>query len=460
MTKRNGSIWIFATKAMLFLVVMTVFFVGQILFYEQTLFYFWGNYIVLLLYAANVYSASKIFQAFDFGGENLSEIIISWILCLIVANTLQYLILSLLELMLLPIVGFLGILGSQIALVIPLALLNDKLYYHLNPAHKAIIIYREANKAEFYRGVIGKHRKKFDIRGVISQEEPIQILLSLIRESESVFFLDVDEIKMDRLLQCCFLHNKRTYVLPNFSSVMINTAKLSWISNTPVFLSKSPEPDVVIRMIKRSMDIFVSLLMIVGLSWLMLVIWCAVRLCDRSPAIYKQTRITKGGKLFTLYKFRSMRPDAEGDGIPRLSSSDDDRITPVGRIIRGARLDELPQLFNVFAGSMSLVGPRPERPEIAAQYEEVYPCFALRTKVKAGMTGLAQIYGRYNTAPEEKLFLDVMYIETLSIWEDFKLLLQTIKVIFMPSSTEGITSDATTALRVEEQKWEKREKAR
>ena len=142
-----------------------------------------------------------------------------------------------------------------------------------------------------------------------------------------------------------------------------------------------------------------------------------------------------------------MRPDAEDDGVPRLTAKDDDRITPIGRFIRKTRLDELPQLFNVLSGSMSLVGPRPERPEIAEQYEKIHPNFAFRTKVKAGITGFAQIYGRYNTAPEDKLFLDIIYIETLSIWQDIKLLLQTFTVIFKSSSTEGISNDSTTALR-------------
>ena len=142
-----------------------------------------------------------------------------------------------------------------------------------------------------------------------------------------------------------------------------------------------------------------------------------------------------------------MRPDAEDDGVPRLTAKDDDRITPFGRFIRRTRFDEFPQLFNVLSGSMSIVGPRPERPEIAMQYAEIYPNFTFRTKVKAGITGFAQIYGQYNTAPEDKLFLDIMYIETFSILEDIKLMLQTFRVLFQSSSTEGIGKDSITALR-------------
>jgi len=272
-------------------------------------------------------------------------------------------------------------------------------------------------------------------------------LLDVVDASESVFFLDVDGKKQDWLFEYCYLHNKHTYIMPTFSNILINTASTVWLSNNPMFSLRKPESDMGTMFIKRCMDIVISLSVIVLLSWLMLGVWAIVRAYDKYPAIYKQVRVTKNGRLFKLYKFRSMRPDAEDDGIPRLTAKKDYRITPIGRVIRKTRIDELPQMFNVLSGAMSIVGPRPERPEIAKQYEEIYPNFAFRTKVKAGITGFAQIYGRYNTAPEEKLFLDIMYIETFSILEDIKLMLQTLKVIFQGSSTEGIEKDSTTALR-------------
>ena len=446
-TGKTGNIWLFLAKAALFFVVLGVFFIGQNIFYEETLFYFWGNNIILLLYTVNLFLTNKIYRGFNFGNSDLYEIILSWILSLIITNGLEYLQLSLLESKMLPPSGFLAVLAVQLVVVVPIAFLIDKLYYHLNPAHMAIIIYGNEEKAGEYRGIVGKHRKKFEISHVVSQNEQVNALIRRIEEAESVFFIDVDEKKRESLLEYCFMHNKRTYILPTFSGVLLNTAEISWISNTPVFLPKSPVMDPVAQFTKRVMDVVISMIAIVALSWLMLITWVVIRLYDRQPAIFKQTRITKGGKLFTLFKFRSMRPDAENDEIPRLAAKDDDRVTPFGRFIRKTRIDELPQLFNVLAGAMSLVGPRPERPEIAKQYEEIYPNFSFRTKVKAGLTGFAQIYGRYDTAPDEKLFLDIVYIEKFSIWQDVKLLLQTVKVVFMPSSTEGIRKDSTTALR-------------
>ncbi|MCL2202184.1 MAG: exopolysaccharide biosynthesis polyprenyl glycosylphosphotransferase [Oscillospiraceae bacterium] len=445
--KKYGNIFLSTAKAVLLLILLAVFFIGQYIFYFDTIYYFWGNFIVLLIYSAFIYFTSRVYHGFSFGSSDLSDIILSWVFCLALANILQYLMLGLIQEALLPVTGFLMIFVAQIVLIIPLTILTDKMYYKLNPAQDAVIIYAKEEKAKQYQALLIKHRKHHKVSRTASQTEPLETLIRHIENSEAVFFLDVEEKIREQLLEYCFKNNKRTYILPTFTGVLINTAGISWISNTPMFLPKSPEPDMAVKFIKRTMDIAISLIAIVLTSWLMALTWLITRLYDKSPAIYKQVRLTKDGKLFTIYKFRSMRPDAEDDGVPRLTSQDDNRITPFGRFIRKTRLDELPQFFNVLTGSMSVVGPRPERPEIAAQYEEIYPNFVFRTKVKAGITGFAQIYGQYNTAPEDKLFLDIMYIENLSIWQDVKLLLQTFKVVFKSSSTEGVEGNSTTALK-------------
>ena len=171
-----------------------------------------------------------------------------------------------------------------------------------------------------------------------------------------------------------------------------------------------------------------------------------IKAYDHGPAFYKQVRLTKDGRRFEILKFRSMRIDAEKDGVARLAATDDDRITPVGKIIRAIRFDELPQIFNILKGDMSIVGPRPERPEIAAQYEEEMPAFSLRLQVKAGLTGTAQVYGKYNTEPKDKLKMDLMYINDMSLKEDLKLIFATVKILFMPESTEGVSEGQTTAM--------------
>ncbi|MCL2819437.1 MAG: exopolysaccharide biosynthesis polyprenyl glycosylphosphotransferase [Oscillospiraceae bacterium] len=446
MKQETGSLILFLSKAVLLATVLAVYFFGQRFLYAEPLFFFWGYNVILLLYTAIIYLMSRIYTAFNFGNVTLQEIILSWILCLVSVNIFQYFILSLLALGLLPVYGIIVITIVQIALVIPITAFINKLFFRLNPAHKAAIIYGSAEKLDEYCSIVTMQRNKFRVDHVVSENAETKRLLDVIDRAESVFFLNMEEKKQDWLFEYCYLHNKHTYILPTFSSILINTASTLWLSNTPVFSLKSPEPDMSTRIIKRFMDILISLIGIIISGVFMVGIWLTVRLYDNHPAIYKQVRVTKGGKPFTLYKFRSMRPNAEDDGVPRLAAMDDDRITPFGRFIRKTRLDELPQLFNVLSGSMSIVGPRPERPEIAKQYEEIYPNFAFRTKVKAGITGFAQVYGRYNTSPEEKLFLDIMYIETFSILEDTKLMLQTVKVLFQNSSTEGIEGDSTTAM--------------
>ena len=199
--------------------------------------------------------------------------------------------------------------------------------------------------------------------------------------------------------------------------------------------------------IKRTFDIVSSGVALIFLSPLMLVTALVIFLYDRHSPFYKQVRLTKNGKKFNILKFRSMRIDAEKDGVARLSSGDnDDRITPVGKIIRKCRLDELPQLINIFKGDMSVVGPRPERPEIAEQYYRVMPEFKLRLQVKAGLTGYAQVYGKYNTDPYEKLEFDLLYINQMNMITDIQLCFATFSILFSSESTEGIEESQTTAM--------------
>ena len=173
----------------------------------------------------------------------------------------------------------------------------------------------------------------------------------------------------------------------------------------------------------------------------------AIKAYDHGPVFYKQVRLTRDGKTFKIIKFRSMRVDAEKDGVARLSTGDnDDRITPVGKIVRKCRLDELPQLWNILVGEMSIVGPRPERPEIAEQYYRTMPDFQLRLQVKAGLTGYAQVYGKYNTDPYEKLQFDLMYINNMGILTDLELMFATVGILFGSESTTGVEAGQVTAL--------------
>lgn len=219
-----------------------------------------------------------------------------------------------------------------------------------------------------------------------------------------------------------------------------------YICHLPMLFVGRYNPPPGYLFIKRVMDVVFSGAALCILSPILLITACAVKLEDGGSVFYRQKRLTKDGKEFNILKFRSMRVDAEKDGIARLSTgADDERVTRVGRFIRKLRVDELPQLFCILSGTMTIVGPRPERPEIAAQYEREMPEFRLRLQAKAGLTGYAQVYGKYNTIPYDKLQLDLMYIAKPSILEDLRIMFATVRILFMAESTEGIAKGQTTA---------------
>ena len=214
--------------------------------------------------------------------------------------------------------------------------------------------------------------------------------------------------------------------------------------DTSLLLFRNKGLSIEQQFMKRAFDIIASLIAIVVASPFMIVIAVCIKLYDRGPVIFTQDRLTKDGRIFKVYKFRSMRVEQESAGYC-MTRKHDDRITPVGKVIRNIHFDELPQLFNILKGDMSFVGPRPECPSIAEDYCKIIPEFNYRLKVKAGLTGYAQVYGKYNTTPYDKLKLDLTYIENYSFVLDIKLMLLTFKILFQKENTEGIESWQTSA---------------
>lgn len=234
--------------------------------------------------------------------------------------------------------------------------------------------------------------------------------------------------------------------MPKIPDIMVQGADQLHLFDTPILLVRDYAMTVEQRLVKRMIDIVCALILVVVTSPFMILTAIAIKVYDSGPVLYKQVRCTRDMRQFQILKFRSMRSDAEKDGVARLAAKNDNRITPVGRFIRKVRIDELPQLFNILKGDMSFIGPRPERPEIIRQYQEDMPEFTFRTKVKSGLAGYAQVYGKYNTTPYDKLKLDLFYIENYSVWLDLKLMLLTIKVLFQTDSTEGVEENQTTAM--------------
>jgi exopolysaccharide biosynthesis polyprenyl glycosylphosphotransferase len=294
---------------------------------------------------------------------------------------------------------------------------------------------------------VEERRDKYAIHDAIHVNEGLDAIAEKIADYEAVIIGDITVSQRNEVLKMCYGKGVRAYVIPKISDIIMMGSDRIHIFDTPFLLTRGYALSFDQRLAKRILDLVLSVLMLVVTSPLMLLTALAIKCCDKGKVFYRQTRCTKDGKEFEIIKFRSMVEDAEEDGVAKLAAENDSRITPVGRFIRATRIDELPQLFNILKGEMSFVGPRPERPEIIKEYMEEMPEFAFRTRVKAGLTGFAQIYGKYNTVPYDKLKLDLFYIENFSVWLDVKLILMTVKTVLKKDSTEGISDEQITAMR-------------
>ena len=327
------------------------------------------------------------------------------------------------------------------------AYIANKVYFATNPPKKTIVIYR--NEEDLSRlNEVSKFSQKFDVQEYLKCNfDDYRDLLKAIEPYEVVFAVGVSATLRNSIAKECVEKGIQGYFVPHVGDIIMMGSRHVVQFSVPVMNVGRAYLDPEYLVTKRAIDIVVSILGIIILSPLMAVVAIAIKAYDGGPVLYKQTRLTKDGKHFKIWKFRSMKVDAEKDGVARLASEKDDRITPVGRVVRACRFDELPQLFNILKGDMTIVGPRPERPEIAEQYEKVLPSFRLRLQVKAGLTGTAQVYGKYNSTPYDKLEMDLLYIKNMSLLEDIKLMFATIRILFLKDSTSGIEEGQVTAVK-------------
>lgn len=419
-----------------------------------------GNWLLFGLYLIILYVFSKIYKGLKIGSHKTGDIIVSQILATFCTNVITYVQICLIARQMLSPVPLLFGMLFQMLVIIVWAKVSGYIIRNLYPAKNLVVIYGLEEPAQNLVDKLSTRTDKYNIVEMINVDEGLEYITGRIMEFDGVAICDTpNEIRND-ILKFCFKNSIRTYLVPKISDIIVRGGDNMELFDTPLILSKNYGLGIEQRVIKRAFDIVLSSIGIIIASPFMLGTAIAIKLCDRGPVLYKQERLTIDGKVFRLLKFRSMVVNAESDGVARLASSNDNRVTPVGKIIRKIRFDELPQLFNIFKGDMSVVGPRPERPEISKQYEEEMPEFSFRLKVKAGLTGNAQVVGKYNTTPYDKLKLDLMYIERYSIAKDILLILKTVKIIFMPDeSTEGIKEGYITPITKGESKPEtKKEK--
>ena len=396
-------------------------------------------YFILLLFFSNTYGGLKI------GYLRPMDVFFSQIFALFMVNFISYFQISLLNNWLVQVPPIFVIFLFQLLIAFVWAYITNAIYMRIFPPRELLLV-SGVYPVDDIVTKFNTRKDKYHIAKKINISEGIDaVYKECLGKYDGVVIWDVPSQFRNGLVKYCYGRNIRIYVMPKITDVLLKGSSQLHLFDTPVLLLREYSIKIEQRAIKRLFDIFLSLILIILTSPIMLVTAIVIKCYDKGPVLYKQIRCTKDMKEFKIMKFRSMKVDAEKDGVARLASKNDSRITPVGKFIRSCRIDELPQLFNILAGDMSFIGPRPERPEIIKQYLEEMPEFAFRMKVKAGLAGYAQVYGKYNTTPYDKLKLDLTYIENYSIWLDIKLMLLTVKILFTPDSTEGVEQNQTTA---------------
>lgn len=395
-------------------------------------------YVVIYWIFANMY------QALSIGVYRLTDLTYYQLLCFTISDVV---------LIVETIIWFHGtekirigtyLLGFVIQMVVTVfsIFVHNRLFARYDEGRKVMIIYGD----EGYRTLVKKIKAKkyrYRIMGCFPDDTALEEMKECIDECESVYLYNANEDTKKALVFYCDSIEKDIYLTQSVDELLTMGFDISHTFDTPFIRTKRMPVKWYYPFFKRLFDIVASLCGCIILSPLFLVVSIAIKAYDRGPVFYTQDRAGKDHKVFKIYKFRSMVTDAEANGMRR-ATSNDDRITPVGKIIRATRIDELPQLFNILKGDMSVVGPRPERVELDEIYTKQMPEFALRLKVKGGLTGYAQVFGKYNTSPEDKLKLDLLYINQRSMMLDLKIILHTIKIVFVPESTEGFEEDETT----------------
>lgn len=408
-------------------------------------FYAKGDYLVVALFFVLFIIFGRVYDAFLMSMQRISEIVYAQFLAAAVSDFIMYIVIWLLSKHLPNILPGVAALIGQVILAAVWAYNANHAYFKISPPQATAVIYDIRQGMEKLIGKYGLD-DKYKVVLTATADECIANLAMLDGVS-TVFMSGIHSHDRNVILKYCVENNIGTFVIPRIGDTIMSGAYPMHMFHLPMLKVERYHPQPEYLFIKRLLDIVISAAALVILSPIFLVTAIAIKATDHGPVFYKQIRLTKDGKEFGILKFRSMRVDAEKDGVARLSSGDhDDRITPVGKVIRACRIDELPQLVNILKGELSIVGPRPERPEIAAQYCEEMPEFSLRLQAKAGLTGYAQIYGKYNTTPYDKLVMDLMYIAHPSIVEDLKIMFATVKILFMPESTEGVSEGQTTAM--------------
>ena len=421
-------------------VVASVIFLYTVKTYYFSLTGFFSKGFILF---AVLYGVLDLLFLIMYGGTRIDSerprnLMLSSALSLLFSNIIVYVILSLLALKLVyPVPLIISMIVQILVSCLICRLLVGTVRRLYPPTSTAAVISVSDNDTDAVEKI-----RKFDYRhriNAVFSASDLDESLSVLKDYSSVVIGDLPYNIRAKLLSYCYTEGKDIVLIPRIDDIMLNNSVQYIVNDRLLYVDKYTGFSTEAAFIKRLFDICFSLLAIIITSPVMAVVAVLIHSYDKGPALFRQTRLTKDGRAFTIVKFRSMIENAEKKGGTYLVLDGDDRITPIGKVIRALRIDELPQLFNILKGDMSFVGPRPERPELYDIYCKDNPEFRHRLKVKAGLTGYAQVYGKYNTTAADKVKLDLLYIEKASLLQDMQILLYTLKIIFIKESSEGLT---------------------
>lgn len=397
-----------------------------------------GKYVLMGIYFVLMLVIIHLCEGFKYGILKIADVLFSQWIAIFIVNAVTYFQLCLMANVMIPVAPMLRLTLGDFVISGISVYIFFAIYQSHSKASKLLMVYGNKESVSL-KLKMDTRSDSYNIRRIVSIDEGMDSIIEMLADYDGIVISDVSAEQRNDLLKYCYMHGIETYITPKISDVIIAGGEGIHQFDTPLVMINTTGLTPEQRIIKRFFDVVLCSIASVVLSPLMLIIAIAIKLEDHGPVFYKQARVTRDGKVFDILKFRSMVEDAE----QRPATDDDDRITKVGHVIRATRVDELPQLFNIIKGDMSIVGPRPERIEHVQKYTEAIPEFEFRSKVKGGLTGYAQIYGKYNTSAYDKIKLDLMYIENYSFLLDLKLILMTIRIVFKKESTEGFDKVVT-----------------
>lgn len=395
-----------------------------------------GKYVLSGVYGLLAVVLLWNFEGFKFGYLKTTDVLASQWIAVLLANFITYWQLCLIANVMITPIPVLILTALDFVVCLVCSYVCSHIYHYIYVPKNMLMIYGRED-AIILKLKMDARLDKYRITKLIHESAGVEAICREIQKFDAVILTDMTAENRNDILKYCYQHEIRTYVAPKLSDIIFDGGRDITLFDTPLRLVKGKGLTPMQRLCKRILDIVLSLIAVVIALPILLVVAIAIKLEDGGPVFYKQKRATIGGKEFSILKFRSMIVDAEKEGKSIPATQGDPRITKVGKIIRATRIDELPQILNILKGDMSIVGPRPERVEHVEEYTRELPEFAYRLKVKGGLTGYAQIYGKYNTSAYDKLRLDLMYIENYTFMLDIKLILMTVRVMFSKDSTEG-----------------------